>query len=91
MLLAVREVARRLGISASKCYQLVARRSIPHYRVGGKILFREADLDAYLETCRVGPDVPTAPAPPGDTLPGGTFTQLNSQRLAKAWKEQGVL
>jgi len=49
----VAEAAKRIGISASKLYQLAAARAISHYRVGGKIVFSEADVDAYLESCRV--------------------------------------
>jgi len=50
----VSEAAKRIGISASKLYQLVSARHIAHYRVGGKIIFSESDVDAYLATCRVG-------------------------------------
>jgi excisionase family DNA binding protein len=46
--------AKKIGISPSKLYQLVAARAISHYRVGGKIVFFEADIDAYLAGCRVG-------------------------------------
>ncbi len=58
----VAEAADKIGISASKLYQLVAARRIPHYRVGGKILFSEADIAAYLESCRVGAIAPVATA-----------------------------
>jgi excisionase family DNA binding protein len=50
----VTEAAKRLQISGSKLYQLVAKRLITHYRIGGKIVFFEDDLAAYLATCRVG-------------------------------------
>ena len=59
----VLEVAKILGISASKLYQLVAGRRIAHYRVGGKILFMGEDVTAYLATCRVGAVAPIASAP----------------------------
>ena len=59
----VPEVAKILGISASKLYQLVAGRRIAHYRVGGKILFMAEDVAAYLATCRVGAVAPIASAP----------------------------
>lgn len=59
----VKEAAKRIGISASKLYQLVGARVISHYRVGGKIVFAEADIDAYLATCRVGAVTPTVAAP----------------------------
>jgi excisionase family DNA binding protein len=59
----VAEAAKQIGISASKLYQLVAARAIAHYRVGGKIVFAKADIDAYLASCRVGAVAPEATAP----------------------------
>jgi len=59
----VNEAAKRIGISASKLYQLVGARRIAHYRVGGKIIFAESDVEAYLATCRVGAVTPTVTAP----------------------------
>lgn len=50
-MLTIKEAAKYLHISASKCY--VLKRDIPHYRIGGKILFQTSDLDAYLSSCRV--------------------------------------
>lgn len=50
----VKEAAKRIGISASKLYQLAAAGRIGHYRVGGKIIFSDADVDAFLASCRVG-------------------------------------
>jgi excisionase family DNA binding protein len=63
--LPVKEAARRLGISVSKLYQLAAGRRIGHYRIGGKILFSEQDIAAFLSGCRVGvaADTPVASAP----------------------------
>lgn len=52
-MLPVKLAASRLGISPSKVYELVSQRAITFYRVGGKILFEESDLDAYLQSCRV--------------------------------------
>jgi len=81
----VKEAAKRLGISQSKLYQLVSLRQIAHYRVGGKIVFGEADLVAYLDSCRVetGEVAPHRPS-------GGVFTNLDPTRLSRAWKRQGV-
>ena len=59
----VAQAAEKIGISASKLYQLIAARAITHYRVGGKILFSQADVDAYLASCRVGAVAPVATAP----------------------------
>jgi excisionase family DNA binding protein len=59
----VSEAAKRIGISVSKLYQLAASRAISHYRIGGKIVFSDNDIDAYLASCRVGAVAPSAPAP----------------------------
>jgi excisionase family DNA binding protein len=62
MRLNVKEAAARIGCSASLVYQLCMERAIPHVRVGGqgkrgKVLIEEADLESYLESCRVEPKV----------------------------------
>jgi excisionase family DNA binding protein len=49
----LKEAAARIGISRPKLYQLVEQRKLSHYRVGGKILFSDSDLDEYLASCRV--------------------------------------
>jgi excisionase family DNA binding protein len=49
----VKQAAEHLGVSASKIYQLVSAREISFYRVGGKILFSDEDLAAFLARCRV--------------------------------------
>ena len=53
-MLTIKHAADRLGISPSKMYQLVTRRRVPHYRIGGKILFDESDVEGYKQKCRVG-------------------------------------
>ncbi len=84
-MLPVKQAAKRLGISQSKLYQLASERKIAHYRVGGKIVFAESDLDAYLDSCRVeaGGRPPRRPS-------GGLFKNLDPVRLAEAWRNQGV-
>ena len=57
----VTEASKRIGISPSKLYQLVANRKIAHYRVGGKIIFHDDDIAAFLAGCRI-PTVPTETA-----------------------------
>ena len=59
----VAQAAQKIGISKSKLYQLAQARRIAHYRVGGKIVFSEPDIDAFLETCRVGAVTPSVAAP----------------------------
>lgn len=59
----VKDAAKRIGISASKLYALIAARAVAFYRVGGKIILSEADVDAYLATCRVGVAEPIPATP----------------------------
>jgi excisionase family DNA binding protein len=60
----VTEASKMIGISNSKLYQLVAARKITHYRVGGKIIFHDEDVAAFLTSCRVGMAAPARTAPP---------------------------
>jgi len=58
----IRETCKRIGISASKLYQLVGARQIAHYRVGGKIIFHDDDIAAFMAGCRVS-------ASPAENIP----------------------
>jgi excisionase family DNA binding protein len=49
----VTEASKRIGISPSKVYQLAADRKITHYRIGGKIVFHDDDIEAFLAGCRI--------------------------------------
>jgi excisionase family DNA binding protein len=62
-MLPVKQASSRLGISPSKLYQLASQRRISHYRICGKIVFAEVDLDAYLASCRVGAAATVTAAP----------------------------
>jgi excisionase family DNA binding protein len=57
--LSPRETAEYAGVSVSLVYQWCAERRLPHFRLGksgrrGKLLIEQADLDAFLESLRVG-------------------------------------
>lgn len=52
-MLTVKEAAQRLSISRSKLYQKVERREIAHYRIDGKILFSDEQVEEFLAGCRV--------------------------------------
>jgi excisionase family DNA binding protein len=57
-MLTVKQVAQRLGISASLVYSWCEDRLLPHYRMGsrgkrGKILIEEAALNAVLQSRKV--------------------------------------
>ena len=56
----VREAAKRAGVSPALIYQWCQEHRLPHYRLGGrgrrgKITIEPADLDAFLQTCKVTP------------------------------------
>jgi excisionase family DNA binding protein len=58
MLMNAKQAASRSGLSLSLIYRLCAEGRLPHYRVGGegrrgKLLIAEADLEAFLQSCRV--------------------------------------
>jgi len=60
MMLKIEEVARRLRISKSMAYALVARGELACYEIGSCKRSAEADLRAYLDTKRrEGPKLPT--------------------------------
>lgn len=46
-----REAAQYLGISRSGIWRLLKADAIPCVRIGGRTLFRRADLDTYIERC----------------------------------------
>jgi excisionase family DNA binding protein len=58
--LTVKETAKILGISPSKLYQKVERREISHYRIDGKILFSQEQIQDFLGRCRI--DITEAPS-----------------------------
>lgn len=54
-LLGLQQAAGHLGRNVYYVRRLVARREIRHYKIGHRLLFDRADLDAFLTTCRVEP------------------------------------
>lgn len=57
------EAADLLGLSVWTLYDLARRRSIPHIRVGRRVLFRRASLLAWLDQQEAASTTP--PEPPG--------------------------
>jgi excisionase family DNA binding protein len=49
----LKEASQFLRISLSKIYKMTSVKSIPHYKVGGKILFKPQELIDFVE--RGGP------------------------------------
>ena len=83
-MLSVKEAAKRMGVSASKLYQLASERKVAHFRIGGKIVFLESDLEAYLLACRIEPKGRTSSPPPGP------FKNLNAEKMLEEWRKRGV-
>jgi excisionase family DNA binding protein len=52
-MLTAKMAAAQLGISSSKLYELAAQRRIAHFRIGGKLLFEQNDLDTFKKAARV--------------------------------------
>jgi putative molybdopterin biosynthesis protein len=48
--LTVPEVAKLLRMSRQTIYNMVKSGDIPHFRVGNKVRFNRADLDALMQT-----------------------------------------
>ena len=60
-LLTVEDVARMLKLSRSKVYAL--KEKIGHYKLDGAVRFREEDVYAYLDRCRVNGEQARKPVP----------------------------
>lgn len=61
-MLTVKQAAVRAGVSSALVYAWCEERRLAHYRCGGqgrrgKILIDPADLDAFMESCKVTPAV----------------------------------
>jgi len=53
----VAEAARRLGLKPGTVYKKAERLELPSVKIGGgRVLFRPADLDAYVEARRRSPE-----------------------------------
>lgn len=48
--LTVPEVAKMLRMSRQTIYNMVKAGNIPHFKVGNKVRFNRADLDALMQT-----------------------------------------
>jgi excisionase family DNA binding protein len=55
-LMGVDEAAAHLGLSTSTVYKLAERVELPSTKIGRRLLFRVADLDAYAEARRRSPE-----------------------------------
>ena len=56
MLLSISEAAETLGISVSTLYRLTSRRRIPFCKIGSRIVFQPAQLEAWIREHSVQPE-----------------------------------
>ena len=59
-------LAEMLQLSEEQVYRLAAAGTIPSYKIGGARRFRESDIEAWLQSCKSGPDDGGAVVPLGD-------------------------
>jgi excisionase family DNA binding protein len=60
--ISVADAAEILGVSARHVYDLAAPAGpIPCYRIGGRVVFERAEVEAYFESCRCVKAPPPAP------------------------------
>src|SRR5262245_21848119 len=89
-MISIKVAGSRMGISRSKLYQLVQRRAIAHYRIGGKILFSEEIIEQFLAESLVPKGAAKERA--SSAAPKSTgFRMLDGERLRREWRKQGVL
>jgi len=71
--LTVAEIARHLRLGTRKVYDLVARKGLPHLRLGGKLLFELEEVERWLAQS-AGGSAPRAGLPPA--VIGGSHDPL---------------
>jgi excisionase family DNA binding protein len=60
-LLNVDQAAHFLGLKKGTLYNMISRKAIPYHKVGRRVLFREAELEAWFEATLI----PCVPNPAG--------------------------
>ena len=53
--LSTAEAARRLGVTPRTLYRFIDEGQLPAYRFGRVIRLQEAEVDGYIEACRIEP------------------------------------
>jgi len=87
-LLTVQDVADRLNVGTSTVYDLVARKKLTCYRIGsrgrGTLRFTEEHVAVYLASTLTAAEV--TPSEAASARPAGPFSELDPERLARAWR-----
>ncbi len=68
--LSTADAAKRVGITPRTLYRFIDNGEVPAYRFGRVIRLKEAEVDAFIESCRIEPGTlehlyPDAGAPAG--------------------------
>jgi excisionase family DNA binding protein len=63
-LLTARELADLVGFSAATIVDWSERGELPSFKVGGRLRFRESEVEAWIEARRTRGDVSPAPSNP---------------------------
>jgi excisionase family DNA binding protein len=71
-LLTAADLAEVLGFAAGTIVDWAEKGTIPAFKVGGRLRFREREVLEWLEAQRVGPRPSNGPAAGGDLLPTPT-------------------
>ena len=45
----VNQAARFLGLKKGTVYNMISRKAIPYYKIGRRVLFRQAELEAWFK------------------------------------------
>lgn len=53
--LSTAEAARRLGITPRTLYRFIDEGQVPAYRFGRVIRLKEAEVDGFIDSCRIEP------------------------------------
>lgn len=81
------DAAEILGVSARQVYDLAAPAGpIPCYRIGGRVVFERAEVEAYLQSCRC------VAAPKRETvrLTSTRIPGRGESALEKIFREAGI-
>jgi excisionase family DNA binding protein len=73
--LSTAEAARRLGVTARTLYRFIDEGQLPAYRFGRVIRLKEAEVDSYIDSCRIQPGTLEHLYP--ETITNSSATDLN--------------
>lgn len=69
--LSTADAAKRVGITPRTLYRFIDNGEVPAYRFGRVIRLKEAEVDAFIESCRIEPGTLEHLYPDAGTPAGG--------------------